>query len=108
MTMGSFGCMCHDDYLDYKIHLHGYAARYSKNRLWGENQKIVPDTKNPGPEGDGIILSFRSNQLFSIERWVWQWADEAFPLEPKELVDDWNARLERVKKMDNTSRAPTN
>ena len=37
MTMGAFGCMCHDEKLDFKIHLHGYAARYAKNRLWGEN-----------------------------------------------------------------------
>ena len=47
MTMGSFGCMCHDTKLDYKIHLHGYAARVSKNRVWGENQTIVPDKKIP-------------------------------------------------------------
>ena len=96
MTRGSFGCMCHDTYLDYKIHLHGYAARYAKNRLWGENQTIVPDTNNPGPENDGIILSFRSNQLYSIRRWTWQWADEAFPIEPKELVEDWLSRREKV------------
>ena len=96
MTRGSFGCMCHDSYLDFKIHLHGYAARYARNRLWGENQTIVPDTKNLGPENDGIILSFRSNQLYSIRRWTWQWADEAFPIEPKELVEDWLSRREKV------------
>ena len=99
MTLGSFGCMCHDYYLDFKIHLHGYAARYAKNRLWGENQTIVADTERPGPDGGGIILSFRSNQLYSIQRWTWQWADQAFPLEPKELVDDWMARRERVAKI---------
>ncbi|MBO4546212.1 MAG: WYL domain-containing protein [Treponema sp.] len=96
MTMGSFGCMCHDQKLDYKIHLHGYAARISKNRVWGEGQTIVPDKKNPGPDGDGIILSFTSNQLFSIRRWVWQWAGEAFPIAPKELVDDWLERRKAV------------
>lgn len=96
MTMGSFGCMCHDTKLDYKIHLHGYAARVSKNRVWGENQSIVPDKKNPGPDGDGIILSFTSNQLFAIQSWVWKWAGEALPLEPKELVDDWKKRRKRV------------
>ena len=99
MTMGSFGCMCHDKYLNYKIHLEGYAARSSKNRIWGENQKIVKDEKNPGSEGDGIILSFKSNQLFAIQSWVWKWADEAFPLEPAELVEDWFKRRERINKM---------
>ena len=96
MTMGSFGCMCHDTKLDYKIHLHGYAARVSKNRVWGENQTIVPDKKNPGPDGDGIILSFTSNQLFAIQSWVWKWAGEAWPIEPNELVDDWKERRKRV------------
>ena len=99
MTVGSFGCMSHDFFHDYKIHLHGYAARYAKNRLWGENQTIVADKKNPGPDGDGIILSFRSNQLYSICRWTWQWADEAMPLAPKELVDDWMAKRERINKI---------
>jgi predicted DNA-binding transcriptional regulator YafY len=100
MTLGSFGCMCHDFYLDFKIHLHGYAARYAKSRLWGENQTIVPDKKTPGPDGDGIILSFRSNQLYSIRRWTWQWADEAIPLGPKELVEDWVERRERVNRVE--------
>ena len=101
MTMGSFGCMCHDNYLDYKIHLHGYAARSSKKRIWGENQKIIEDKNNPGPDGDGIILSFRSNQLFAIQSWVWQWADLAWPIEPKELVDNWKERREKINKIQN-------
>lgn len=96
MTAGSFGCMCHDEHLDYKIHLHGYAARFAKNRVWGECQTITEDTTHPGPDGDGVILSFRSNQLESIEHWVWKWADEAWPIEPQVLVDDWNGRLGRV------------
>lgn len=100
MTRGSFGCMCQADYLDYKIHLHGYAVRYAKNRIWGENQTIVPDKKNPGPNGDGIILSFRSNQLYSIQHWTWQWADEAMPLAPKELVDDWLDKRAKVSQME--------
>lgn len=99
MTMGSFGCMCHDSYLNFKIHLHGYAARISQNRIWGENQTITADKKNPGPDGTGIILSFRSNQLYSIQRWTWQWADEAMPLEPKELVEDWMKRRENINKL---------
>ena len=91
--------LCHDSYLNFKIHLHGYAARYAKNRIWGEEQKIVPDKKNPGPDGDGIILTFRSNQLYSIQRWTWQWASEAWPLEPKELVDDWLERRKRANEL---------
>ncbi len=101
MTIGSFGCMCHDWYNDFKIHLHGYAARYAKNRIWGEEQKITEDKEHPGQDSDGIILSFKSNQFMSICRWVWQWADEAWPIEPPELVEDWLGRRERINKLDN-------
>ena len=96
MTRGSFGCMCDDKFLDYKIHLHGYASRYAQNKVWGDNQTITKDKKNPGPDGDGIILSFRTNQLMCVQRWVWKWADEAWPIEPKELVNDWLGKRERV------------
>ena len=85
-----------DDFLDYKIHLHGYAARYAKTKVWGDNQTIVPDRKNPGPDDDGIILSFRTNQLMCVQRWVWKWADEACPIEPKELVEDWLEKREKI------------
>ena len=99
MTPGAFGCMCDAEFLNYKIHLHGYAARYVKNRVWGENQTIVKDEKNPGPNGDGIILSFRTNQFMPIARWVWQWVDEAKPLEPEKLVKDWEEKVDRMRKM---------
>ena len=99
MTLGSFGCMCHDEKLDFKIHLHGYAARFARNRVWGECQTITKDKERPGPDGDGVILSFRSNQLESIERWVWKWADEAWPIEPQVLVDDWKEKLRKVSEM---------
>ena len=96
LTRGSFGCMADDDFQDYKIHLHGYAARYAKTKVWGDNQTITSDKRNPGPDGDGIILTFRTNQLMCVQRWVWKWADEALPIEPKELVDDWLEKREKV------------
>lgn len=96
MTRGSFGCMCDDEFLDYKIHLHGYASRYARGKVWGDNQSITPDKENPGPDGDGIILSFRTNQLMCVQRWVWKWADEAWPIAPKELVEDWIEKRKKV------------
>ena len=70
-----------------------------KKSIWGENQSIEKDKKHPGPKNDGIILSFRSNQREAIWTWVWQWADEAWPLEPKELVENWLERREKVNKL---------
>ena len=99
MTRGSFGCLCDKNYENYKIHLHGYPARVAQKSIWGENQSIEKDKKHPGPKNDGIILSFRSNQREAIWTWVWQWADEAWPLEPKELVENWLERREKVNKL---------
>lgn len=50
-------------------------------------------------DGDGIILSFRTNQLMCVQRWVWKWADEAWPIEPKVLVEDWLEKREKVNKI---------
>ena len=97
MTLGAFGCMSDEKYLNYKIHLHGYAARYARGKVWGDNQKITADKKHP--EDGGIILSFRTNQLLCVQRWVWKWADEAWPIEPKELVEDWKEKREKVKEI---------
>lgn len=98
--IGNFGCLCEDKVYEYKIHLHGYAAAFARDRIWSEYQEIIPDKKNPGPKKDGIILSFESNQHMAICRWVWQWADEAIPYEPKELVKDWKQRRKRVMKLE--------
>ena len=64
-----------------------------------ENQTITTDKKNPSPDGDGIILSFKTNQLICVQRWVWKWADEAWPIEPKVLVEDWLEKREMVNKI---------
>ena len=37
-----------------------------------------------------------ANQLMCVQRWVWKWADEALPLAPKELVDDWLEKRRKV------------
>lgn len=96
MTRGSFGCYCDANFQNYKIHLHGYAARYAKNRVWGENQSIEKDEKNPGQKNDDIIIFFKSNQKEAVWTWVWQWADEAWPIEPQELKENWLNRRNRV------------
>ncbi|MCR5400835.1 MAG: hypothetical protein K6E78_04490 [Treponema sp.] len=47
-----------------------------------------------------FILSFRTNQLICVQRWVWKWADEAWSIEPKELVDNWPEKRKRVNKIE--------
>ena len=50
MTMGSFGCMCHDKTLSYKIHLHGYAARISKTAFGAKARQSFQTKKIPVPK----------------------------------------------------------
>ncbi|MCR5189390.1 MAG: WYL domain-containing protein, partial [Treponema sp.] len=96
ITNGAFGCYREDKSYHFKLHLQGYAARYARNRIWGNNQKIQVDEENPGPQKDGILLSFDSNQFQPILRWTWSWAEDAYPLEPQELVDSWEQHLKNL------------
>ena len=50
MTMGSFGCMCHDKTLSYKIHLHVYAARISKTAFGAKARQSFQTKKIPVPK----------------------------------------------------------
>lgn len=88
-TPASFGCYNSPTFETYKIKLKNYAARYAKNRIWGDEQKITETD-------DGIILEFESNQYAPILGWILSWAEDATPLEPERLVEDWKAHVRKM------------
>ena len=90
---GNFGCYNDGKQKVYKIKFQkdSYAWLYSKDRIWGDKQKIR-ETK------DGFVLSFEASQYKPILRWVLGWGDEAEPLEPAELVDEWKAKIRNMAK----------
>ncbi len=88
-TPASFGCYNTPIFETYKIKLKHYAARHAKNRIWGDEQSITETD-------DGIILEFESNQYDPILCWILSWAEDAIPLEPKRLVEDWKAHIKKM------------
>ena len=90
---GNFGCYNDGKQKVYKIKFQkdSYAWLYSKDRIWGDKQKIR-ETK------DGFVLSFEASQYKPILRWVLGWGDEVEPLEPAELVDEWKAKIRNIAK----------
>lgn len=90
-TTGSFGCYTSNTECEYEILLTGAAANYAKSRIWGKNQTIeAASTKESGE----ILLRFTSNQYHPILTWVLGWAEEAIPLAPEELVEDWKIKVQ--------------
>lgn len=90
---GSSGCYKDEDYKLYRIKFEkdSYAWLYAKDRIWGKKQTIEETKK-------GCILSFEANQFKSILRWTLGWGDEAEPIEPEELVDEWKNKITKMMK----------
>ena len=90
---GNFGCYNDGKQKVYKIKFQkdSYAWTYSKDRIWGDNQKIEEAE-------DGYILSFEASQFKPVLRWVLGWGDEAEPVEPVELVDEWKKKIKKIAK----------
>lgn len=110
-TPGNFGC-----YIDqnegnvygktncvyirkhYKIRFRkgSYAANFVLERKWGENTTHKED-------GDFIDVEFDSNQEVLILKWVLGWGEDAIPVEPESLVEEWKRKVsimaENLKKM---------
>jgi len=63
------------------------AAPYAKERQWHPTQQIKD-------RADGsAILSFTTNHLFEVKRWVLSWGSDAVVLDPPELVEQVKKEL---------------
>lgn len=76
----SFGIMTEDTEHSVRILFSSDQAPYISERQWHRNQEIVQNY-------DGsVILSFATNSLFEVKRWVLSWGRSARVLEPAVLV----------------------
>ena len=76
----SFGIMTEDTEHTVRIHFDKDQAPYIIERQWHHDQTI-----NENKDGS-IILSFKTNSLWEVKRWVLSWGGSARVLEPDELV----------------------
>jgi predicted DNA-binding transcriptional regulator YafY len=64
-------------------------TRWIKERTWADDQKIEET-------GDGIKLSFTSNQFEKVLEWILFQGANARPLTPKVLVDRWEDTVRKM------------
>jgi len=76
----SFGIMSEEMEHTVKIAFSSELAPYITERQWHPDQEIMQD------EDDSVTLSFPTNSLFEVKRWVLSWGPGAEVLAPEELV----------------------
>ena len=90
---GRFGAFQYDEAYDFKIKFSGDARSIVRECIWADNQIIEENQK------DGITtISFTSSQWIPIFRWLLSFGENARPLEPDWLVEQWKESIEKMYK----------
>lgn len=83
-----FDAFSSDETFEFRIEFYGSGAVYVKERIWADTQRITPLA-----DGSGIEITFRSTQTASILSWILSQGENAKPLAPDWLVDDWQDHI---------------
>jgi hypothetical protein len=86
-----FGAYSSEKKRRFRIAFYNDGAMRIKERLWAVDQKIKETS-------DGVILSFSSTQYGKVLELVLANGRDALPLEPKELVRDWQENIQEMQK----------
>jgi hypothetical protein len=86
-----FGAYSSEKKRRFRIAFYNDGAMRIKERLWAADQRIK-ETR------DGVILSFSSTQYGKVLELVLANGRDALPLEPKELVRDWQENIRDMQK----------
>ena len=90
---GRFGAFQYDEAYDYKIEVTGEARNIVREYIWADNQIIEENQK------EGITtISFTSSQWIPVFRWLLSFGENACPLEPDWLVEQWKQTVEKMVK----------
>ena len=88
---GRFGAFQYDEAYDYKIKFYGDSRNIVREYIWADNQIIEENQK----EGTTTI-SFTSSQWIPIFRWLLSFGENAMPLEPDWLVEQWKQSIRKM------------
>ena len=88
---GRFGAFQYDEAYDYKIEVTGEARNIVREYIWADNQIIEENQK----EGTTTI-SFTSSQWIPVFRWLLSFGENACPLEPDWLVEQWKNTVKKM------------
>ena len=88
---GRFGAFQYDEAYDFKIEFSDDARSIVRECVWSDNQEIEENQ-----QAGTTTISFTSSQWIPIFRWLLSFGENARPLEPDWLVEQWK---ESVRKM---------
>lgn len=87
-----FGVYGFDEVLKCKIQFFNETVAYISERQWADDQTIESQ------EDGSIIMAFSTGQLYEIVRFILSQGSNALPLEPSELVDEWENQVKAMYK----------
>ena len=88
---GRFGAFQYDEAYEFKLEFSGEARSTVRECVWSDNQKIEENQ-----QADTTTISFTSSQWIPIFRWLLSFGENARPLEPDWLVDQWKESIEKM------------
>ena len=88
---GRFGAFQYDEAYDFKIEFSGDARSIIRECIWADNQIIEENQK-----AATTTISFTSSQWIPIFRWLLSFGENARPLEPDWLVEQWKESIRKM------------
>ena len=88
---GRFGAFQYDEAYDFKIEFSGDARSIVRECIWADNQ-IIEENQKAGT----TTISFTSSQWIPIFRWLLSFGENARPLEPDWLVEQWKESIRKM------------
>ena len=90
---GRFGAFQYDEAYDFKLEFSGDARSIVRECIWADNQIIEENQKDAT-----TTISFTSSQWIPIFRWLLSFGENARPLEPDWLVEQWKESVRKMTK----------
>ena len=90
---GRFGAFQYDEAYDFKLEFSGDARSIVRECIWADNQIIEENQK-----AATTTISFTSSQWIPIFRWLLSFGENARPLEPDWLVEQWKESVRKMAK----------
>ena len=90
---GRCGAFQYDEAYDFKLEFSGEVRSTVRECVWSDNQ-IVEENQKEGT----TVISFTSSQWIPIFRWLLSFGENARPLEPDWLVEQWKESIEKMYK----------
>ncbi|MEN8136419.1 MAG: WYL domain-containing protein [Thermodesulfobacteriota bacterium] len=89
-TDSHFGIFTSEQHYEVKINFSAQHAPYVLERQWHRNQTIKKH------QDGGLTLSFTTNHLFEVKRWILSWGSGVEALAPAELRADIHQELQKA------------